>query len=305
MSECVIDPKNLGTGRCLALPGMIRGIIETPASFKATAAQIADQTFWQAAITDSANTRIWLWPLFSDIPEDRKTETVYEENPVSYDKVIDGRYRWLGKISKSLCFHKAAFTHNGKGNRLWLLVTSKTSGMNIIGTYVGDNESDVAQYSGFTADLVNVENLEFNNGSVSSKTPIVIALEDPSEVNHDVYGAFMFAAQFIKLLSPLTDVTLEVVGTPTTTEIVVDVSVTCDETPVTGLVAADFSVLTTAGVTQLISTVAESSTVPGRYTITRASGSYVDGTVDLVGPQDLSIYPDSAYETVAAADVNV
>ncbi len=287
---CIIDKKNLGTGRCQDLPSLIRGIITTPADFKATEADIADQTFWQDAIADSADVRIYLWPLFATVPEDRSSETIYEENPVSYDLVLDGRYRWMAQIAKSLCFHKAAFTHRGKGDRVWIIDGKK----NVIGTYVGVNDSDEALYSGFTLDLLNPENLKFNDGSVSTKSPLLIALADPNEVNDAVYGAFMFACAFLHLLQPLTDVTIVSGDTQTTSNITVDVAVKCDDTAVSGLVAGDFSVTTTAGASQTITTVTESSTVPGRYVINRASGSYVDG----FGPQDLSLYPDSAYEAI-------
>lgn len=280
---CLDEKANLGFGRCGDLPGLIRGMITTPATFKLTEAEAQDQTEWQAALVAAASSRIFLWPMFSTVPEFIGTETTYEDTPVSYTHVLDGRYRWRAMISKSLCFHKAAFTHRSNNDRVWL-IDSKNR---LIGTYVGNNGSGVAQYAGFTLDLLNTENLMFNDGSVSTKTPIVIALKDPNEVNDSVYGAHMISASFINLLAPLTDVVLTIVGSPTSSSVVVDVKVKCDNTPVTGLVTADF-ILTGETVTA-----AESATVPGRYTL---SGSgFTTTTLTLDTPDNLSVYPTSAY----------
>lgn len=285
---CLDNKSNLGFGRCGDLPGLIRGIITTPASFKLSEEDAQDQTEWQAALVAARSSRIYLWPYFATVPEFIGTETTYEDTPVSYTHVLDGRYRWRAMISKSLCFHKAAFTHRSNGgDRVWLI----DSRNNLIGTYVGD-EGGVAQYAGFTMDVLHTENLMFNDGSVSTKTPIVIALKEPNEVNDSVYGAHMIAASFLNLLAPLTDVVLAIVGSPTSSEVVVSVKVKCDGTPVTGLVLADF-----VYPTETITTVTE--TGEGVYTL--AGTGFSTGTITLDDPDQLSVYPTSAYEANTVA----
>jgi len=296
VTDCVNNKQNLGVGRCADLPQLIRGIITTPADFKLTEEDIADQTVWQAALADeNINSRIFLWPLFATVPENISTETVYEDNPVAYNHVLDGRYRWKCMISKSLCFHKAAFTHRSNSDRVWLIDARN----NIIGTYVGVNDDGDAVYSGFSLDLLNVENLLMNDATISTRTPIIVALKDPNEVNDITYGAFMFKLSFINLLKPLTDVNITVVSVAAD-EIVVDVTIKCDGTAVQGLEAADFSVTEADGDAQLITAVTEGD--DGRYTITRASGSYVDGFVNLIAdPTAISLYPNAAYDGVEVA----
>jgi hypothetical protein len=294
---CESDKKNLGVGKCTDLPTLIRGIITTPPEFKATAANLVLQTFLQNAIADDANSRIYLWPKFSTVPENRSTETIYEDNPVSFSHILDGRYRWLAHISKSLCFHKAAFSHRSSTDRVWLIDGKN----NLIGTYVGDDINGDAEYAGFTLDLLNVENLMFSDGSVSTKTPILIALADPMEFNDPVYGAYMFKVPFLNLLAPLTDVEI-VVTAQVAGKITVTVKTKCDQSPVTGLVEADFSVTTTVGAAQTIDTVTE--TEDGTYEITHAT-AFVDGFVDIVGPQALSVYPTLALESLGKATVDI
>lgn len=294
---CESDKKNLGVDKCTDLPTLIRGIITTPPDFKGTAAEIVTQTFWQNAIADDKNSRIFLWPKFATVPEDRSTETIYEDNPVSFSHILDGRYRWMGHISKSLCFHKAAFSHRSSTDRVFLIDGKN----NIIGTYVGDNLTGDPQYAGFSLDLLNIENLKFSDGSVSTKTPILVALADPMEFNDPVYGAYMFKVSFLNLLAPLTDVEIEVLA-EVTAKITIKVTTKCDGSPVTGLVKADFEVTTTLGAAQVIDTVVE--TEDGTYEVNHAT-AFVDGFISLVDPQTLSVYPTLALEILAAVAVDI
>ena len=108
----------------------------------------------------------------------------------------------------------------------------------------------------------------------------------------------MFDGSFLDAPERLTDVTLTVVGVPTATSIQVSVNVTCDGTPVSGLTAGDFIKYTTAGTTQVISTVTETS--DGVYTL--AGTGFTSGTVTLDAPATLSV---QAYEAVAPVTVTI
>jgi hypothetical protein len=294
---CEADRKNLGVGKCTDLPTVLRGIIEVPPEFQATAAQMVSQTFWQDYIANDINSRAYLWPKFATIPEDRSTDTIYEDNPVSFSHILDGRYRWMCQIAKSLCFHKAAFSHRTSTQKI-LLIDGKN---NIIGPYIGDNVGGDALYSGFTLDLLNVENLKFSDGSVSTKTPLLVALADPIEFNDPVYGAYMFKVPFLNLLAPLTDAEI-VVTAEATAKITVTVKTKCDGSPVTGLVDADFVVTTTAGAAQTIDSVSE--TEDGTYEINHAT-AFLDGFVDIDPPTVLSVYPTLALESLGQVAVDI
>jgi hypothetical protein len=285
---CLDEKKNLGVGRCADMPREIRGIVTTPSTFEISESNAALQTQWQAALVAAANVRIFLWPMFKTIPEFIGTETTYEDTPVSYSHVIDGRYRWRAQISKSLCFHKAAYTHRSNNDRIWLI----DGGNRLIGTYLRD-EGGEAILGGFSMDLLHTENLMFNDGSVSSSTPLVIALKDPNEVNHDVYGAVLVAAPWIGQLAALTDVVITVVSADAS-EVVVTVKVACDLTPVNGLVLADFVVLDSAGSPVTVTGAPE--TGDGEYTLASAAAFADDDTITLDAPASLSVYPQSAYE---------
>lgn len=292
MNTCGVTKKNLGVGLCNDLPQIFRRHITTDESFVATKAQVESRTFWQQQI---ALGNAYYWPQYSDVPEYIGTETTYRDNPVNYSKIIDGRYRWRVKIEKNLCFHKAANSHSGRGGRFWPI----DAGNKIFGTYAGVNESDVDIYAGFTMDLFNAENMMFNDGTNPSESPFVIALSDPSEVNDSVYGATAFNFSFASLLQPLTDVTIEPVTT-TTSLLVVDVYLGCDGTPVSGLVLADFVVLEADLSTAVVpSSVTESATIPGRYSLASTAAFEDDGTIALDPAADLSVYPQSVYASVA------
>jgi hypothetical protein len=84
-------------------------------------------------------------------------------------------------------------------------------------------------------------------------------------------------------LEGLLDATCEVFGTPSGTEIVVDVQTYCDDTGISDLVYTDF-VCEKAGVDYAISASAESSTVAGRYTLTVSTLLAEDYTVNLNEP---------------------
>lgn len=83
--------------------------------------------------------------------------------------------------------------------------------------------------------------------------------------------------------------------------LVVDVAATCDDQAITGLVAADFTVLDGSDETQAIDSVTESSTVDGRYTLT-PSTTFAAGTVNLKEPSAMTT---DGYQTGSAASLTI
>jgi hypothetical protein len=287
MEVCGVNKKNLGTGLCNDLPQILRRHITTAEDFVATKVQVESRTFWQEQI---ALGNAYYWPAYSDVPEYIGTETTYRDNPVNYSKVIAGRYRWRVKIEKNLCFHKAANSHSGRGGRVWLV----DGASRIFGTYAGDN-SGVATYGGFTMDLLDAENLMFNDGTNPSESPFVIALSNPVEVNDAVFGAYGFNTPWMGLLQPLTDVVLEIVSADAS-EIVLKAYLACDGTPVKGLELADFTVVDADGDPVTFGGGTEGP--DGTYTLTSSATFSSGDVVDLKDADDLSVYPQSVYEGI-------
>src|SRR6187551_1561539 len=118
--ECVVIVKNLGKTKCTKLPGMIRGMIETPAGFSITPEDAVTADAWQDLLKDVVADRGYLWPFFVGY-EDVSEEPVYEEGALADILVRDGKYKFRFMIKQDLCLHKAMFTHRGTGMRVFLI----------------------------------------------------------------------------------------------------------------------------------------------------------------------------------------
>lgn len=280
--DCNTDKKPLGVTRCNKLPALPKGMIVTPIGFKFTAAQVADAALMeaalQAAILASQATRVNVWPDFISF-EDISEDAVYEETPLAYLPVRDGNYRFRFGIKQSLCLHRAMFTHRAASGRVFLF--------DVENQLVGTTDSD-GNFMGFTIQMLHTEKIKISDGSVSTKSPIVLALADNKEL--DANGALVDAS-FVNTVDKLTAVELTIVSA-TSAEIVVDAKLECDGTALNGLVAADFVLLDADGDAQSIASVTE---VDGRYTLTPTT-TFVDGALNLDTPDQLSI---QAYEAEA------
>jgi hypothetical protein len=287
MSCVIAEKRNLAISRCPDLPEQFKGMLTVPEDFVLSTANAATvallKTALQTALKAGLANRIYFWPLFKNM-DNNSEEAVYEDTPYSINAVRDGQYRFKPYFKESLCVYKKMFSHNATSGRV-IFFDSKG---NLFMTEVEGG------YSGFTMAMLNVEKLQLNDGTVSTKIPVYIALEDPTEVS---VGGVLIAGTTVRQLIRLKDVTLTIVGSPSATTIVVDVKTSCDNLPVNGLVVADFKLLTTLGATQVITSLVE---VDGRYTLTDTD--FATGTLDLVLPEDLSI---DAYENEAPVVVTV
>lgn len=276
MADCTIDKKNLGISKCNALPALIKGMITTPVNFALTVTNAQLSTNWQNALLDTKSNRIYLWPKFKMFT-DNSEKTVYEENELSSLKVRDGRYRFQVAVKESLCLHKAMFSHSGNASAKVFFIDSENQ---IIGTL-----DSTGKFVGFDVELLNVEKMMFNDGKVSTKTPIYIVLSDNKELDQN--GAIVSGSAFVNTLFSIVDVDVTQVGSATTSLIKVTVKATCDGTSVDGLALADFTVKSSAGVARTISSVTQAS--DGTYSLNSASAFTVGDTVDLVAASALSI----------------
>lgn len=288
-AENCVDKENLGVTRCTKFPGPLKAMITTPPGFSLTPAQAIVASNWASALKDTLSERIYLWPEFDKI-EDVSTESVYDEG-INSDILADqGKYRFRAMINAGLCMHKNMVTHSGKGDRVFLIDKKNQ----IIGTEMANGN-----FRGFKLGLLNTEKIKISDGSVGTYSPVYFVLKDETELSKK--GLIVDGQDFVNELVSIIDVTLELVGSVSSSTIVVDVYVSCDEdTPLTGLVAADFLLLTDAGSAQT-KTLSESTSVPGRYTLT-AGTTFVDGTLTLVAPASLTL---SAYEATNTLTINV
>lgn len=284
--ECATSKQNLDKSRCVKLPGLPAWMFTVPDSFELTDVQIATQsalkTALQTALKASTDARIYKWPRFSN-GEDASEETIYSESAFGSRKIRDGNYRFKFMISKSLCLHKKMFSHSSnegrvivgdKEGRIWL--TLKSNG----------------KYTGLSVDMLNVEKMKINFGDVLTETPIYVSLADNKELDE---AGELVPCSIYNELEALTDVDLAV-SDVSASDFKVTVTQTCDGTPVSGLVKADF-VGTSIGT---IDTVTEPNS-DGVYLIT-ADTVFVDGSINLVAASLLSL---DAYESTGAVEVNV
>lgn len=140
---------------------------------------------------------------------------------------------------------------------------------------------------GVPLDFVNVKGLDVTmaDGSDVAMVSIDFDLETESAMTVDGFEAVLDKSW--RKIDGLTPVTLLQVGAASATSIVLDVYSTCStgcNKPIPSLVTADFAV-TGAGA---ISSVAESATISGRYTIT-GTGFTDSSVVDLVAASALSL----------------
>jgi hypothetical protein len=291
LNDCSLTAKeNLGLSRCNALPALIKGMITTPEDFFLTPTEAVDADEWQDALLAGINTRAYFWPPFVSF-ENLSVPAVYEETPLAYLAVRDGNYRFRFGIKQNLCLHKAMYSHRANSGRVFLVDVEN----HIIGT-----EDEDGNFRGFTLQMLHTEKLLFSDGTVSTKSPIVVALADNLEM--DANGA-MVDGPFLNTIARLTDVTLTQVGALGANSFQFDVKQSCDNTPVSGLVLADVTFVKADGSAQTTpaTALAESTTVPGRYTISKVGGTaWVAGLLDLVAPSALSI---EAYESTGAASI--
>jgi hypothetical protein len=294
-AQCSTDKSNLALSKCNKLPKLIKGMIETPADFSFSPADIASAAAFKTAlqallIEDAQADRGYLWPFFFSF-ENNSEETVFEETPLGRRAVRDGQYRFNFNISENICLHKAMFSHRTTQGRVFLI----DSDNQILGTVDTDGN-----FLGFTISMVHTGKFIFNDGSVVTKSPIFVDLLDNTELDRDGEILSGDIGKVINQVIRLADATLEIVGTPSATTIVVDVYAECDGTEIAGLVTADFTLTDDDNGASHAFTAAESSTIPGRYTLTGTS--FEDSHVNLVGPTALTI---KAWESTGSVAVNV
>ena len=284
MNTCTENKLNIGASECKKLPGLIKGMITTPENWSITAANAASQTNWQDAILAPKGTRIYLWPKWAVGMEDLSEEQIMEETPLTAIPVRAGQYRFRLMFRENLALHKAMYSHNNTAGRVFLIDNENK----LIGTSIDEGVT----LQGFLMDNLLVEKLKLGDGSVSSKTPIRFYLADNNELDANGY---MIEPNFLSSLLPLTTVK-PTVSAASATSITVSVKSILDSLPIIGLVAADFTLLTAAGLAQTISGATEPND-DGVYVLT--GSGWVTGTLNLKAASALTLVGYESQGTVA------
>ena len=276
--------KNIGRSKLDKLPGLIKYLIIVPNDFELADADIASAdaliTALNAAFKAAYADRAFLYPPFVK-SEDVSEEAIREDSPLSLIDVRPGQYRFKLHVSKNMFIHKAIATHKyiNEGRAILIdlenkiCLTTKANG----------------KHTGQRIALVSPEKMDMSDGSNSTTSPIYVCLADNKE--WDENGKLLDGSLVVGDLEPLTDVKIEVAGAFAAATFKVDVKVESDNTPVSGLLLADFKMYAADGVTeQVINAVAEDANVPGRYTITAPGGNdFEDGTLTLRAASALTI----------------
>lgn len=191
---------------------------------------------------------------------DNSTEPTYYDFPDETREITrQGKYRFTLMALVNPCQRKELMKLRGFGGRVFFMYSN-----NVI---LGTTDDLGVTVRGLTISMLNVEKMKMPlaDGSVVPMVNIVVDLDDEKEISLNSAQAEM--SWNVKTLDGLTPVTLIQNGIASATEVVVDVYSDCDggcELPVTGLVTTDFSISGAGSITS----VAESETVDGQYTIT-------------------------------------
>lgn len=213
-------------------------------------------------------------PLIEEFSNESEEDTYYTSPVTSLQAFIrEGKqgFKYMIKFVPGL--HARLRTGlNGKRMRLFMVDASN----NVIGT-----SPDGTKVKGWVSGTLRVEKWQQSDGSNLSFTVIKFIAESSIETNDQVA---VFPVSFnIKGLNGVQPASLELVGTPIATSVVVDVVGAEDGVAIEGItLPADFTFTKASdGSAQTIATVTESGTVPGRYTL--AGTGLVTGLLNLNG----------------------
>jgi len=274
------------------MPEMLVGMITTPNDFKIPAEELSDPValleYLNDAILAPAGERIYYWPDFKSF-ENISQEAVYEDTPLAYLPVRDGAYRFRFGIRENLCLHKAMYTHRSNTGRVIFIDSENQLIL---------SESSAGEGIGFKMQLLHTEKLLFNDGSVSSKSPILVALQNNKELDK---SGILVPFDALSELYRLVDAKLTKVGPASATLITVQAAAECDNTPISGLVMADFLLVDDDnGATHAITAATPNPAIPGEYALTGTA--FEASKLSLVPPATLSVKP---YETLTPLPITI
>jgi hypothetical protein len=254
--------------------GIPRLVIFTTDSYELTEANFALQAQQIAAVK-----QLKAFPVpINGLTTNHEAETIVTHPDKSRELTMQEKRRYNVTLPANSCLGKQLINFRGfEGGVVFVYDNNIVEGYKL--------ETD--KIKGIPLDYVNVKGLDvqLSDGSTIPMVSIDFDLQDESDMTVDGFEAVLDKSW--RKIDGLTPVTLIQVGTASATSIVLDVYSTCStgcNKPIPSLVTADFAV-TGAGA---ITSVAESATVAGRYTLT-GTGFTDSSVIDLVAPSALSL----------------
>ena len=277
---CSASFGNLGAmceaGNGLAAP---TGIILTTDTFEFTdGASFGTLADWETGVKN-----LQVFPLMGiQETEDNTEETVYYDSPLG-NKVLlrNGKYIYKFNFLLGLKQHIELQKFSSAKLRYFIVDDSnKIRGYSPDGTAI----------KGFSISNFEAEKMKAATTDSPAFSPISIVEQNSTQWNG--FGVDITPTWEAESLTSLTNVDIAVVGSPTSSVVVVSVgyktglaSDGSDEmVAIKGLVAADFTLLKADGSTQTITTLTDNA--DGTYDLNGTG--YVTGTVDIVAPETLT-----------------
>lgn len=255
----------------------IDGLILTTADFSDSIANLALEATWTAGIKAGS-----VMPLVGlDDYEDQSSEDTIYESALGRRKLLKrGKTRYMFQFDVPLAVHRTLMTDfNNADLRMFIVRNGRLCFYNDGGTG-----------KGFSTSMLNIGRMREvpSDGSTPGFTPIYIDLGDYRE--WDMYGEFLEPSWNVNGLEPLIDVNLEIVGSPTTSEIKVrvyaadgyDADGAVKKVAIKGIVEADWS--STAGAWTASSGYTDNA--DGTYTFASAA-AFETGTINLKAPSSM------------------
>jgi len=248
---------------------------------------------WETAIQSGD---VIPFPDFHSI-EPQNSGAVYDSTSLGDIPVSNGTISWLAKFKANYEMYQKLESYSGATTHTLVFATAS-------GKLKMYKDPTSGVLSGFGLKVLNIENPDDNDGSVAEKAPVKITLDDIVEMRS-------YSLVFKPLFNParlkaLNDITLEVVSASATTITFKAYRASSNEdvqlaNPQYGLVAADFSLKTTAGAEQSIASVSGGDVAAsGLYTL--SGTGLVTGTLDCVDP---SLMTTTGLSNVAAVTVTI
>lgn len=157
--------------------------------------------------------------------ENQSGETVYEELPSGAKiPVRNGLYEFMINYSSGICLANALSSLNSKNWSLWLVDFDNSGEARMWG-----EETTDGSFKGFDTNVVYAENKVFNDGSVSTKTPLKIQLSTKGTQAMRSRVAYLSSANAVDFaaLDGVNDVTL-VANTTTASSFELNAFINCD-----------------------------------------------------------------------------
>jgi hypothetical protein len=272
----------------------IDGIILVTDAFAHSIADLADEATWTADIRAKN-----VFPMnFVDNYEDQSSEDTIYEAPSGKRKLLKrGKTRLMFSLDIPLSVHRTLHRYFNNANLRYLPVRD--------GQICFYNDSGTAR--GFKTSMINMGRMTEvpADGSTPAFTPLYLDMDNYRE--WDMYGDFLNPEWNVGDLESLVDVDLEVVGTPTDSEIVIRVfgsdGYQADGTPnkigIKGIEEDDWA--STAGAWTASSGYTDNE--DGTYTF-GSSAAFSTGTINLKAPSAM-VSDGLLIESTGAATVTI